>query len=87
MNITCSEKLQLEGGEPVGYLQSVALDLKAGLPWNKSKWSERDSNPGLRITSPPLGHTASLIVALPHCKKKQKQKTENRKTLWLLQAV
>ena len=29
------------GGKPVGYSQSVAL----GLPWHKSKWSERDSNP------------------------------------------
>ena len=27
-------------GKPVGYLQSVALDLKTGLPCNKSKWLE-----------------------------------------------
>ena len=34
------------GGKPVGYLQSVALVLKTGQPWNESKWSERDLNPG-----------------------------------------
>ena len=43
------------GGKPVGYLQSMALNLKIGLLRNKSEWSERDLNLG------PLDYNDNLL--------------------------
>ena len=54
-------KFQLLGGKAVGHLQSVVLGLKTGLLWNKSKWSERDSNLG-PLAPKPLGHDAFPYV-------------------------
>ena len=40
------------GGKPVGYQQSMALDLKTGLPWNKPSGQNRTWTRGVWITSP-----------------------------------
>ena len=38
---------QTERGRQTSWLFiNVGLDFKMAIPWNKSKWSERDLNPG-----------------------------------------
>ena len=49
-------------GKPVGYLQNVALDLKTGLPWNKSKTLSRDLKVKAKFCRNLLLHTCDTTA-------------------------
>ena len=55
------------GGKPVGCLQSMALDLKAGLPLTKSERDLNEGPPDYKSGAlKPLGHGTSLINRYKH---------------------